>query len=80
MGSFRPIQLLDTVALVCDLPEFGLVAGEVGAVVEELSPDAFEVEFCDENGHTYGLHTLRSNQIVPLHTQGHPLKVPLKAA
>jgi len=80
MSSFRPIHLLDTVALVCDVPELGLVAGEVGAVVEELATDAFEVEFCDEQGRTYGLHTLRSNQIVPLHTQGHPLKVPLKAA
>jgi len=80
MSSFRPIRLLDTVALVCDLPELGLVAGEVGAVVEELSADAFEVEFCDEHGCTYGLHTLRSSQNVPLHTQGHPLKVPLKAA
>ena len=80
MSSFRPIRLLDTVALISDVPELGLVAGEVGAVVEELSADAFEVEFCDEHGHTYGLHTLRSSQIVPLHTQGHPLKVPLKAA
>ena len=37
MSLFRPIRLLDTVALICDLPELGLVAGEVGAVVEELS-------------------------------------------
>lgn len=26
------IELLDTVALVCDVPDLGLVAGEVGAV------------------------------------------------
>ena len=74
------IHLLDTVALVRDLPELGLVAGEVGAVVEVLSDDAFEVEFCDESGHTYGLHTLRAPQIVALHTKGHPLRTPLKAA
>ena len=80
MVSSPSIHLLDTVALVCDLPELGLVTGEVGAVVEVLAADAFEVEFVDEQGRTYGLHTLRSNQIVPLHTQGHPLKVPLKAA
>jgi hypothetical protein len=54
------IQLLDTVALVCDVPDFGLVAGEVGAVVELLSDDAFEVEFVDDAGYTYGLHTLRA--------------------
>ena len=74
------IQLLDTIALVRDVPEFGLVAGEVGAVVEVLSPDAFEVEFVDERGHTYGLHTLRAHQVVALHTKGHPLRAPLKAA
>jgi hypothetical protein len=80
MSSFRPIHLLDTVALVCDLPDLGLVTGEVGAVVELLAADAFEVEFCDDHGRTYGLHTLRSDQIVALHTQGHPLKAPLNAA
>lgn len=78
-APFR-IHLLDTVAVIRDLPEWGLVAGEVGAVVEVLSDDAFEVEFCDESGRTYGLHTLRADQLVALHTKGHPLKAPLKAA
>ena len=63
MDSTLRVQLLDTVALAHDLPELGLVAGEVGAVVEVLSDDAFEVEFCDRSGHTYGLHTLRVHQI-----------------
>ena len=63
MPATSHIHLLDTVALVRDLPEVGLVAGEVGAVVEVLSDDAFEVEFVDESGHTYGLHTLRTNQL-----------------
>ena len=80
MDSTQHIQLLDTVALAHDLPELGLIAGEVGAVVEVLSEDSFEVEFCDESGHTYGLHTLEARQLLPLHTQGHPLKVSLKAA
>jgi hypothetical protein len=80
MPATPHIQLLDTVALVRDLPELGLVAGEVGAVVEVLSVDAFEVEFVDESGHTYGLHTLRANQVVALHTKGHPFRTPLKAA
>lgn len=76
----RPrIQLLDTVALISDVPELGLAAGEVGAVVEVLSEDAFEVEFCDDAGHTYGLHTLREHQLVRLHTQGHPLRARLAA-
>ena len=72
MGSPSTIQLLDTVALLTDVPALGLSAGEVGAVVEVLSEDAFEVELCDESGYTYGLHTLRAHQLVRLHSQGHP--------
>jgi hypothetical protein len=55
------IELLDTVAIICDLPEHGLIAS-----------DAFEVEFCDENGQTYAIQPqpLRANQIVALHNQG----------
>lgn len=37
MPAKPPIRLLDTVALVSDIPELGLAAGEVGAVVELLS-------------------------------------------
>ncbi len=80
MPSHAPIQLLDTVALVSGIPELGLSAGEVGAVVEVLAEDAFEVEFCGESGFTYGLHTLRAHQLVRLHTQGHPLRTRLEAA
>ena len=68
------IELLDTVALVCDVPELGLAAGEVGTVVEVFSQDDFEVEFVDNDGSTYGLHTLRANQLVALHTKGHALR------
>jgi hypothetical protein len=80
MKSRMKIHLLDTVALVCDVPDLGLVAGEVGAVVELLSEDAFEVEFVDDAGYTYGLHTLRADQLVALHTKGHALRASLKAA
>ncbi len=80
MPASTQIHLLDTVALIRDLPELGLVAGEVGAVVEVLSDDAFEVEFVDESGYTYGLHTLRANQLVALQTQGRPFRTALKVA
>ncbi len=70
------INLLDTVALIEDVPKFGLAAGEVGAVVEVLGDgEAFEVEFCNNEGQTYGLHTLRATQLVPLHTQGQALRL-----
>ena len=75
------IELLDTVALTEDVPAHGLTAGEVGAVVEVLgSGQAFEVEFCDPSGMTYGLHTLRAAQLVPLHTRGKALRLRAGAA
>jgi hypothetical protein len=50
-GTFlHTIHLLSTVALRDDLLELWPSAGEVGAVVEALSPDAFEVEFIDQPG------------------------------
>lgn len=42
------IRLFDVVALTEDLPEHGLVRGQVGTVVEELAPEAFEVDFSDD--------------------------------
>jgi hypothetical protein len=75
------IELLDTVALTADVPALGLTAGEVGAVVDVLgNGEAFEVEFCDPNGTTYGLHTLRANQLIPLHTRGQALRLRAGAA
>ena len=72
--KMRPIKLLEAVALLEDLPERKLRAGEVGTVVEVLDPNVYEVEFCDEQGETYAELALRGEQIVPLHTKGKPLK------
>ena len=75
------IELLDTVALTTDVPTLGLTVGEVGAVVEVLGDGAaFEVEFCDPSGATYGLHTLRAEQLIPLHTRGQALRLRADAA
>ncbi len=64
----RPsIELLDVVALTEDVPQAGLIRGQVGTVVELLEPDAFEVEFCDNSGHTYATLALRSEQLLRLH-------------
>jgi hypothetical protein len=68
------VKLLEAVALVEDLPERNLRAGEVGTVVELLDQNVYEVEFCDEQGQTYAELALRGDQIIPLHTQGKPLK------
>lgn len=60
-------QLLDVVALTKDLPERGLVRGQVGAIVESLAPDVFEVEFCDNDGRTYAMFALKACQLMVLH-------------
>jgi hypothetical protein len=48
-----PLELHEVVALIEDLPEAGLLAGQVGTVVEKLADGVFEVEFCDDHGRTY---------------------------
>jgi hypothetical protein len=53
------IQLLDVVALTEDVPDRGLVRGQVGTVVEDLGAGVFEVEFCDNDGRTYAMFALR---------------------
>ena len=61
------LELLAEVALLRDLPERGLVRGQVGTVVEILSPDAVEVEFTDDEGCTYATAALPSAELVRLH-------------
>ncbi len=71
----KQIKLLDTVALLENLPERQLKRGEVGTVVEVLAPDVYEVEFCDDEGQTYMELALCNDQIIALHTQGEALKI-----
>jgi hypothetical protein len=68
----REVKLLDTVALLEDVQVEGVLLkpGEVGAVVEVLAPDAYEVEFCDDQGRAYAFASLRADQILVLHNQG----------
>lgn len=71
----RNIRVLDTVALLEDLPSRKLKRGEVGTVVEILTPDVYEVEFSDDEGETYAELSLRSDQLVLLHNRGEPLRI-----
>jgi hypothetical protein len=67
------INELDAVALTCDLPEHGLVRGDVGTVVLVHSNGAaFEVEFVGYDGHTVALRTLERSQVRPLQTRDIP--------
>jgi hypothetical protein len=61
------IGLLDVVALTGDLPGEGLTRGQVGTVVENLGTGLFEVEFADEQGHTYAELALREDELMVLH-------------
>ena len=61
-----PVKLLDVVAVLGDKPEQGLVAGQVGTVVEVLAPGVFEVEFLNSNGRTVGLAELRREELLAL--------------
>jgi len=60
------IRLLDVVAVTVDLPQQGLVRGQVGTVVEILGPAAYEVEFSDEDGQTYAEAALPGHQLMVL--------------
>ena len=63
----KRIKLLDVVALTVNLPERGLVRGQVGTVVEELAQEVFEVEFSDNDGRTYASLPLKAGQLMVLH-------------
>lgn len=63
------MKLLDTVALVEDIPALKLYRGQVGTIVEEYEPGVFEVEFGDLEGRTYALETLEASQLIRLQYQ-----------
>ena len=61
------MRVLDVVATKVDVSAEGLVAGQVGTIVEELAGDAYEVEFVDSHGQPYALVPLRADQLLVLH-------------
>jgi Domain of unknown function (DUF4926) len=60
------VHLLDVVALTADLPEKGLLRGQVGTVVETLAAGVFEVEFSDDEGRSYAQLALKSEKLLVL--------------
>ena len=59
----QPFRELDSVVLVHDLPDAGLFAGDLGAVVHVHAPDAFEVEFVAASGRMVALRTLSPEDV-----------------
>jgi len=63
------VDIHSVVALLEDLPEVGLVRGEVGAVVENWAPGVYEVEFADDNGKAYAMVALKAERLMRLHLE-----------
>jgi hypothetical protein len=60
------LKLLSTVALLEELPQTGLVRGQMGTIVENLGSGIYEVEFSDQTGRAYALVALRASQLLEL--------------
>ena len=61
MKPYAPVALLE------DLPAANLCRGQVGTVVEHLSPNVFEVDFSDDKGRTYATAAVDASQLLLLH-------------
>ena len=54
---------LDSVVLTADLPEHGLVHGDIGTVVLLHGDEGYEVEFVALDGETLAVVSLSTNQV-----------------
>ena len=60
------MKLLDVIVLLEDIPEYKLVRGQTGTLVEPLAPGVWEVEFSDKRGQAYAMLALREDQMLKL--------------
>ena len=59
------------VTVTVDLPEQGLSAGDVGAVVHcDPEGDSYEVDVLDDHGHPKGVATIAGSQLLKLNLSG----------
>ena len=65
--TLTALRLLDVVALTEALPDYSLIPGQVGTIVELLAPSVYEVEFSDDDGQTYAMLPLKAEQLIRLH-------------
>jgi hypothetical protein len=56
--------LLSVVALLNDMSDHGLVCGQVGTVVEILSPSVVLIDFSDLEGRTYAIKAVNSDLLI----------------
>ena len=63
----KKLDELSTVVLTRDIPEYGLRAGDVGAVVHRYADGlAYEVEFVSGEGRTVAVLTLTESDLRPM--------------
>lgn len=60
------VNELDQIALTVDLPEHGLVCGDIGTVVLLHGDEGYEVEFVALDGETIAIASLSTDQIRPI--------------
>ncbi len=66
--SVSVLRELDLAVLKKDLPQHGLIVGDVGTVVFVLGDhEAYKVEFVRADGLTIALETLYAEQVEPVH-------------
>jgi len=61
------IKLLDSVALLRNIPKKNLAKGQVGTVVELLDEGTYEIEFTNSRGETIQTLPLSKKDIILLH-------------
>lgn len=61
----QDMNLLDTVIAMANFPEYKVLAGDLGAIVEvyAVPSSAYEVEFVNPDGSTRALLTLAPSQV-----------------
>ena len=59
-------RVLDTTVLDRDVPDHGLLKGDLGAVVEVYEPDGLEVDFVTASGRTAAVLTLEARDVRPV--------------
>jgi Domain of unknown function (DUF4926) len=64
----RASALLSPVALLRDLPDQGLVRGQVGTIVESLDEATSLVEFSDDRGESYAIVPCPRDALLVLRT------------
>ncbi len=60
------LEILSVVALLEDIPRKGLLRGQVGTVVEALSPGVYEVDFSDDSGQSYRSAAIPGDRLLRL--------------